>query len=130
MEHPAVQEVRRQHVMIEGWLRGDDRSGWDSFVAALDDRFEIVAPDGKITAKPALLDGFKGAFGALPGLDLDIRNTTLVSLDDQFALVRYEEWQRHEGNTTTRVSSAVMQASPTAPLGWAWVALHETWLAA
>ena len=47
MDHPAIAEVVRQHHVIEQWLSGVDRTGFDSFAAALGDDFEIVTPDGE-----------------------------------------------------------------------------------
>ncbi len=127
-EHVAVREIRRQHTVIEQWLTGADRSGWDSFAAALDDAFEIVAPDGTVTGKPALLEGFRAAFGTVSPLVIDVRNAVVVATDASTAVVRYEEWQRECMNPNARVSTAVMGLSQSAPLGWAWLALHETWL--
>ena len=127
-EHAAVQEIRRQHVVIEQWLTGADRRGWDSFSAALDDEFEIVAPDGTVSAKPALLEGFSAAFGAVSPLVIEVRNAVLVVTDASTAIVRYEEWQLQCANPNARVSTAVMGLSQSAPLGWAWLTLHETWL--
>jgi hypothetical protein len=127
-EHVAVQEIRRQHTVIEQWLTGADRNGWDSFAAALDDAFEIVAPDGTVTGKPALLEGFRSAFGTVSPLVIEVRSAVVVATDARTAVVRYEEWQRECTNPNARVSTAVMGLSQSAPLGWAWLALHETWL--
>ena len=60
MDHPAIAEVVRQHDVIEQWLSGADRAGFDSFVAALADEFEIVTPDGETVPKPELVEGFAG----------------------------------------------------------------------
>ncbi len=128
MDHPAIAEVVRQHVVIERWLSGSDRGGFDSFVAALGDEFEIVTPDGETVAKPALVKGFEGAFGASPGMRIDVKGARVIAECDQLVVVHYEEWQSACERPNCRVSTAVFAPRDVAPLGWAWVALHETWL--
>jgi hypothetical protein len=44
------------------------------------------------------------------------------------ALVTYREWQTRDGVTTCRFSTAFFVAAATAPLGWRWRHVHETWL--
>jgi hypothetical protein len=127
-DHPAVAEVVRQHVAIQDWLSGANASAWDSFVAALDARFEIVTPGGETVAKPALLDGFRAAFGTDPAIRIEIRDAHVVAETDEVAVVRYEEWQSQCAAPNQRVSTAVLVRDRAAPLGWAWIALQETWL--
>ncbi len=140
MLHPAVQEVVRQHDFIEQWLggQGATEAGWQVFCGALADRFEMVVPDGAVVRRADLLEGFRSARGARPGVRIEIRNAALLSgggSDDvgasvaaQTATVRYEEWQLHPTLENQRISTAVFERSEAAPLGWAWLCLHETWL--
>jgi len=127
-DHPAIAEVVRQHRVIEQWLAGTDRAGFDSFAAALGDDFEIVTPDGGTVAKPALVEGFGAAFGAAPGVRIEVRDARVIAETDALVVVRYEEWQSECEQPNRRVSTAVFAPSEVAPLGWAWVALQETWL--
>lgn len=128
IDHPAVGEVVRQHIAIQDWLSGADASAWDSFVGALDDGFEIVTPDGETVAKSILLDGFRAAFGADPGITIEIRDAHVVAETDGVAVVRYEEWQSQSAAPNRRVSTAVLARDDAAPVGWAWITLQETWL--
>jgi hypothetical protein len=128
MDHPAIAEVVRQHHVIEQWLSGTDRAGIDSFGAALADEFEIVTPDGETVTKPALVEGFGAAFGAAPGVKIEIRAARVIAETDALVVVHYEEWQSECAQPNQRVSTAVFGPRDSAPLGWAWVALHETWL--
>ena len=128
MDHPAIAEVVRQHVVIEQWLSGTDSTGFDSFVAALGDEFEIVTPDGDTVAKPALVEGFASAFGGSPGLEIEVHDARLIAGSDELVVVRYEEWQSACARPNRRVSTAAFAPRDAAPLGWAWVALQETWL--
>jgi len=127
-DHPAIAEVVRQHVVIQEWLSGTDDRGWASFHAALADDFEILTPDGETVRKPELLDGFRGAFGAAPGITVEIKHARVMAEHGALAVVRYEEWQSDCERPNQRVSTAVFAVDDGAPLGWTWLALHETWL--
>jgi hypothetical protein len=128
MDHPAIAEVVRQHVVIEQWLSGTDRAGFDSFVAALADEFEIVTPDGETVRKPELVEGFGAAFGASPGVKIEAKSARVLAETDGLVVVHYEEWQSECEQPNQRVSTAVFAPRDSAPLGWSWLALHETWL--
>ena len=107
MDHPAIDEVVRQHVVIEQWLSGADRAGFDSFAAALGDEFEIVTPDGETVAKPALVEGFAGAFGAAPGVKIEVKSARVLAATDDLVVVHYEEWQSECARPNQRVSTVV-----------------------
>lgn len=128
MEHPALAEVRRQHVFIENWLAGSGSPDWDLFATALDDDFEMIVPEGTTIPKHDLLEGFRSARGTRPGMRIEIRNARVLEQHSDRAVVRYEEWQLDPTGANQRVSTACLQASKQAPLGWVWTTLHETWL--
>ena len=92
------------------------------------DEFEIVTPDGETVAKPALVEGFAGAFGAAPGVKIEVKSARVLAATDELVVVHYEEWQSEGAPPNQRVSTAVFAPRESAPLGWAWIALHETWL--
>lgn len=124
----ALDEVRRQHAFIEAWLRDDAvaADGWAHFEASLAEGFSIVGPDGVELTRAALLHGFRSARGRLPGVRVEIRAGRVLHRVGDVVVVRYEEWQHHDESPSARVSTAVMGADPSAPLGWTWLALHET----
>lgn len=129
----ALDEVVRQHEFIEAWLAGTaprGGPGWRAFEESLDDRFVIVSPSGVVQPKSELVEGFEGAYGAMPGVQIEIRNGVSVYATDEIEVVRYEEWQLHAELGNQRVSTAVFVAEPSAPLGWAWLTLHESPLSA
>lgn len=127
-EHPAIAEVRRLHVAIADWLAGRDRDVWGAFESVLAAEFEMVVPDGAIVPRPALLPQFESAFGAVPDIDIEIRHAVVQHDDARSAVVRYEEWQLSSVRPNQRISTATFRSDDDAPLGWVWVALHETWL--
>jgi hypothetical protein len=77
--------------VIEQWLSGADRAGFDSFVAALADEFEIVTPDGETVRKPELVEGFGAAFGAAPGVKIEVRGARVLAETDELVVVHYED---------------------------------------
>lgn len=127
-----IDEIVRQHEFIEAWLAGREdappESFADGFVASLAADFSMVSPDGSVTDRTALLAGFHAARGAAPGLRIEIRAAAVVDSGADRATVRYEEWQFAPDSSNVRVSTALLAPDPAAPLGWAWRALHETWL--
>lgn len=125
----ALEEVVRQHVFIESWLAGTAERGggeWQRFADVLDDGFVIVPPSGIPEPKALLLERFEPVYGAAPGVRIEIRNGTSVHRSADLEVVRYEEWQLHDTRGNQRVSTAVFAADDAMPLGWRWVALHET----
>ncbi len=62
----------------------------------------------------------------MPDVAIEIRNAAVLHQTDQLAVVRYEEWQIHPTDGNQRVSTVVLVADTVAPLGWSWLALHET----
>ena len=124
----ALDEVIRRHVFIEAWLAGTtaDEREWQQFADVLDDDFVIVPPSGRAEPKVVLLEGFHAAHGAAPGARVEIRNGTVVHASDGIQVVRYEEWQFHGERGNQRISTAVFAADDSMPLGWRWLALHET----
>lgn len=128
----AIDEVIRQHVFIGAWLAGttSDEAEWQRFADVLDDRFVIVPPSGVAEPKTTLLERFHPANGVMPGVRLEIRNGASIYRTPELEVVRYEEWQIHPEGGNQRVSTGVFVGSADAPLGWSWLALHETALPA
>ncbi len=123
-----IDEVERQHGFIEAWMAGQPVSdtGWQEFEQSLVDSFTIVGPEGREAGRADLLQGFSRARGAMPDVAIEIRNAAVLHQTDQLAVVRYEEWQIHPTDGNQRVSTVVLVADTVAPLGWSWLALHET----
>jgi hypothetical protein len=128
MAHSPIDEVQRQHVFIEAWMAGDPvaDTDWREFEESLDDSFAIVSPAGNEASRQHLLEGFSGACGVLPGVSIEIRNANVLHQLDGVAVVRYEEWQLHPTAGNQRISTVVFVEDQAAPLGWSWLALHET----
>ncbi len=143
-------EVVRLHEFFVRWLGGTSGTldgvgkaeDWADFEASLHSNFEMVVPSGDTLTRSELLHNFKPAFGTRPGLRIEIRETKVLDVNGDSILMRYQEWQEFmapvtgsesTGETetiTARVSMALLQRSTKAPVGWQWLQLQETWLAA
>ena len=78
MGHAAIAEVVRQHVVIEEWLSGADGAGFDSFVAALADEFEIVTPNGRPSPSPRWSRGSRATVPAA-GVKIEVRSARVLA---------------------------------------------------
>lgn len=130
MTASAIDEVRRFHIFVEQWLSGTSNAetGWRLFEDSLAETFEMVVPQGPSVPREQLLKSFASARGSRPGVRVEIRNERVLYESADLCLVRYEEWQLHEESSNQRVSTALFARSSEAPLGWSWLAVHETWL--
>ena len=128
MAESPIDEVDRQHVFIEAWMAGDHvaDTDWRKFEESRGYSVAIVSPAGNVASRQQLLGGFRDARGVMPGVSIEIRNATVLHQRDGVAVVRYEEWQLHPTAGNQRISTVVFVEDQAAPLGWSWLALHET----
>ena len=103
-----------------------EQDGWQRFEDSLADQFEMVVPTGNIVSRTELLTDFQEARGAAQGVEIEIREATILYSAGDLSVVRYEEWQLHESLANQRVATAFLTKDTAAPGGWSWLALHET----
>ena len=130
-QHPAIQEVIDLHIFFEAWLGGAlpaDDDAFARFTAATDPGFTLIGPDGAMMEGGAIADWIRDAHGTRPGFRLWTTDHRLHYAGAGCALVTYLEWQTRAEVTTCRISTALFVAAATAPLGWRWRHVHETWL--
>lgn len=129
-------EIRALHDFFVEWYCGTrDEDAFDRLDRALAPAFERVAPDGSVADKPAVIDGIRETYDEYDTFEIEIRNVEVVRMDDDRALLRYDEWQTTPSGSNGRRSSVLFgpaadpedaDSSPRA----AWLYLHETWLEA
>lgn len=120
-------EVERLHAFFDDWFAGRGSRSIEEFSEALDDRFLLVAPTGTVYDRDAIIELVDAGRGAG---DAHIRIEKPTVRHAGAVLVgTYEEHQRREGVSSARISTVVMVERASAPGGWAWIAVHETWLA-
>jgi len=126
-------EIAELHAFFEDWFVGrlpNDHSTFARFADAMGEGFEIVSPAGTAMGRDDLLALLRSAHGssAEGALRIWTDNVSVRSLGDGLTLARYEEWQESDGETKGRLSSAVLRAHSSAPGGFLWLSVHETWL--
>jgi hypothetical protein len=130
---PPLETCRREiealhEFFVEWYAATIDREAFDRLERALATDFEMISPEGDRSDRDAVLEWIRESYGRDdPGdFDIEIRNVELVRSFDDHALVRYEEWQRRDGETDARISTVLFREAADAPEGIEWVDLHET----
>lgn len=124
-------EIESLHEFFVEWYAGQRaESEFDRLERALAPGFEMVTPDGERLGRETVLEGIREDHGRdEPGeFDIEVRNVEVVERVEEYATVRYEEWQETDDGTTGRISTVLFREDSAAPGGLAWVDLHETWL--
>ena len=126
----ARREVLALHDFFVVWFRpGATAIDFGQCEAALAPDFRMVAPDGKVNDRAAVLRRLRQARGALPA-DFAIVIAAIEPLWQQgdAILLGYVEEQYRSGSITRRRSTALFTAEATAPRGVVWRHLQETWM--
>jgi len=122
-------EIERLHEAFVEWYTGTiEPAEFDRIDGALGADFEMITPAGDRRSRDAVLDSIRRAHGreGQGEFDIEIRNVELRQVIDSAAAVRYEEWQETQGDTTARISTALLREAASAPGGLLWLDLHET----
>lgn len=129
----ALGEVDGLHRFFVDWFLGtcaSDETAFARCADALDPAFVQIDPAGRERPRAALIGALRAAHGCYAGLAFAIRIERLQArlLRPDLALATYEERQQFGGRSSARHSSALFAPAPAAPLGVAWLHLHETWV--
>ncbi len=126
-------EIVELHDFFQGWLDGSlpaAEAVFARFLLATAPAFTLIGPDGRAADRSATAAWIRAAHGTRPGFHLWTDDHVLRAAGDDWALATYREWQMHNGVTTVRFSTALLQSDAGAPGGLCWVHVHETWLEA
>ncbi len=117
-------------VFVDWYSGALDRDAFTRLERTLAPDFELVTPDGNRRDRAAVVSGIHEDYGRDDEgtFSIDIRNVEVVEQMDDFAVVRYEEFQETTDGTTGRISTALFRDDPSAPGGVVWLDLHDTWL--
>ena len=127
-------EAVELHDFLEDWFCArlpKTEAGFARFDEAIGEDFVIVAPDGSLLGRKAIVAAVYGDHGRWADdetADIDVRNVKLHHTLGEITVATYEEWQTTADGTVTRLSSIVFTEDETAPLGLSWLHLHEVWL--
>lgn len=133
IEQTIATEIAELHAFFEDWFVGrlpNEDQAFARFADAMGAGFEIVSPAGTATGRDDLLAMLRAAHcsSAEGALRIWTDSVSARSLGDGLTLARYEEWQESGGETKGRLSSAVLREDSSAPGGFLWLSVHETWL--
>jgi hypothetical protein len=123
------QEIESLHDFFVAWYCGEPAE-FSRLSDALGPEFEMIHPDGERVSRKAILESIRETEAAYdPGeFTIDIRNVEAVDIGDDYAVLRYEEWQTTPDGENGRLSTVLFDVDSDAPNELAWVTVHETWL--
>ena len=134
MEERCRREVIELHRFFQDWFRGDlepTDEAFARFESVIAEGFVIIGPSGRITERPALVDGLRRGHGGWRGDEgsrIWIEDVRLHRVEGEVAVLTYEEWQKVRGEVRGRLSSVLFRAREGTPNGVEWLHVHETWL--
>ena len=127
----ASAEVIDLHRFFVDWFdtARADRVDFSRFERVMGDSFEMIAPDGQILDREAVIDHVRASRASCDdGFAISIEDIRPGWQDADTIVVLYIEAQLRAGKHSRRQSSAVFTTSSSAPNGVEWRHLHETWL--
>ncbi|TPN01991.1 DUF4440 domain-containing protein [Mesorhizobium sp. B2-1-3A] len=127
----ASAEVVGLHRFFVDWFVAAraDTVDFTRFERAMGDGFSMVAPDGNVLDRAAVVDHVRSSRATCDdGFAISIEDIRPGWQDADTIVVFYVEAQLRGGKHSRRQSSAVFTTSSSAPNGVEWRHLHETWL--
>jgi hypothetical protein len=121
----VIDEVIRLHRFFDAWYEGDDGLTIEEFADAMDPLFTIVAPDGYVVSRAAIISAVEDGFGT-GDVSITVENFDVIERDG-YSVCRYDEVQTSGKETTTRISTAILEPDARTPGGYRWMSVHETW---
>lgn len=131
LEQRCREEVEQLHHFFQGWFSGrlaNTDDAFDRFARVLVSEFQMISADGTFfTSREELLAGIRSLHGRWQDYLIRVEDVSVRRLRDDLCMVTYVEWQRVDGQTSRRTSSAMMVEDDSSPNGVVWLHLHETW---
>jgi hypothetical protein len=127
----AGAEVVALHRFFVEWYneRSAPTSNFSRFEGAMGQGFHMIAPDGRILNRAAVIDYVRANRGGAAGdFKIDIEDIRPCWEGGGTIVVTYVEAQSRAGKHSRRRASALFTTNPSAPGGVEWRHLHETWL--
>lgn len=127
----ASAEVVDLHRFFVDWFveASADRADFSRFERVMAEDFQMVAPDGQILDRDAVLDHVRVSRATCDDdFTISIEDIRAGWQADDAIVVCYVEIQQRAGKHSRRRSSAVFTTSSSAPNGVEWRHLHETWM--
>jgi len=131
-ERHAECEVIELHEFFEQWYRAELKpEAFGRFERALAEGFVIVNPSSSMLPRDAILEAVHAARGSDASARIRIENFVVRRREGDLLIATYEERQQLDGEPErARLSTVVLRADDSAPNGWVWLHVHETWMPA
>ena len=113
------------HRFFDAWYNGTEGLSIGEFADAMDRAFTIVGPDGHVVGREVIVASVRDAFGK-GGIAVTVGRFEVIERSC-YVVVRYDEVHTSNDDTTTRISTAVMEPDDQTPGGYRWISVHETW---
>jgi hypothetical protein len=133
-EERCREEVLRLHRLFVVWFNAynpDKDRVFRMMSNSFASDFHMVAPDGKLSSATELMEKLKESYGIHreSGMTIEIKNSKLLSeKPNEYAIFKYEEWQKIGDVETGRVATVMFRSSSSGMNGLQWVHVHETWM--
>ena len=124
----AAQEINDLHRVLQAWFRAEGPNDQNLVLEHFDDSFRMIAPGGNTVPYSKFVGGLSAMRGSRPGLVMDISDVEVRFSDSAVAVISYRERQSQDGQTTDRLSTAILIRKIERKFPQ-WVHLHETWAA-
>lgn len=127
----ASAEVVDLHRFFVDWFNAAsaDNADFRRFERVMGEGFCMVAPDGQVLDRDAVLDHVSASRASCDGgFTISIEDIRAGWQAGDTIVVCYVEAQQRAGKHSRRRSSAVFTTSSSGPNGVEWRHLHETWL--
>jgi len=124
-------EIVELHQFFEDWFTGrlaNTDAVFARFADSMAPDFHLVNPSGRLTARPALITGLRGAYNTWDEGRIWIENVEFRGTYDAISIVTYEEWQAIGEAEGGRLSTVMFKAAASTANGLLWLHVHETWL--
>lgn len=119
-------EVADLHEFSQDWFTGSNGRSIEEFPDRLDLSFAIVAPTGDVSDRDTIVDLVRSAARSSQ-MRISTRDARL-SYADPVMLGTYTERHESPDSVSERLATAAMVRDDSAPTGFRWLLVHETWL--
>ncbi|NOH14262.1 MAG: hypothetical protein HND51_21675 [Chloroflexi bacterium] len=131
MSERVNREIGELHQFFEDWFLGklpQTKEAFARFSSHMAEDFHIIPPSGAIISREELINNLWNAHN---NTDAEFKiwvENIQVYVRPSFIYATYEEWQRRDGETTVRLSTAIFQEIEGAANQLQWLHVHETWM--
>ena len=117
------EEIREFHEQLAVWLAEGPERAMQRLASAVARELSFVGLDGEALGRDELVAALAAAGASRPGLRIAVEDVAVRELASGLWLATFVERQ---SPGRSRRTSAILRDEPGAPLGVAWVHVHET----